>query len=210
MPLESAAAVILLEARLSPRAPTLSPDAVEASLAALRAGLESPVPGRLWQPASDSGLSGRLILEDAAQAFPLVQRLRTELRADPAGPRFLLVAGFGRGEEIEASRLAANAFRSLGRKRGHLTCALTGNHDANVILNAFCRTLDVLQVGWTQAQWQAVHRRDGGATLQEIGRELGIAYQNVSKRLLAAKYTLLREVLDAAGLVFARADFGSR
>ena len=111
---------------------------------------------------------------------------------------------------MEASRLAANAFRSLGRKRNTFTCALTGNHDANVILNAFCRTLDMLQGGWTHAQWQAVHRRDRGATLQEIGRELGIAYQNVSKKLLAAKYTLLREVLEAAGLVFASAEPGSR
>ncbi len=210
MSLESAAAVILLEARLSPRHQSSAPESGEALLAGVRAGLETPAPGRLWQPASDSGLSGRMILDDAAQAFPLVHRLRTELRADPGGPPFLLAAGFGRGEEIEASRLAANAFRSLGRKRNHLTCALTVQHDANVILNAFCRTLDALQSGWTQAQWQAVHRRDRGATLQQIGGELGIAYQNVSKRLLAAKYTLLREVLEAAGLVFARAQAGSR
>lgn len=210
MSLESAAAVILLEARLSPRHQSLPAESGEARLAEVRARLGTPAPGRLWQPASDSGLSGRMILDDAAAAFSLVHHLRTELRADPSHAPVLLVAGLGRGEEIEASRLAANAFRSLGRKRNYLTCALTGNHDANVILNAFCRTLDMLQSGWTQAQWQAVHRRDRGATLQQIGRELGIAYQNVSKRLLAAKYTLLREVLEAAGLVFASAEPGSR
>jgi hypothetical protein len=58
--------------------------------------------------------------------------------------------------------------------------------------------------GWTDAQWQAVHRRDRDRTLEQIGEELGIAYQNVSKRLIAARYSLYREVLGAAALVFSR------
>ena len=41
--------------------------------------------------------------------------------------------------------------------------------------------------------------------MQEIGGELGIAYQNVSKRLIAARYGLYRDVLGAASIVFTRA-----
>jgi hypothetical protein len=116
-----------------------------------------------------------------------------------------VVAGLGRGDEVEGARLAADAFRSLGRKGRTLTRALTANPDSNAVLGALCRTLDSLLVGWTDAQWQAIHRRDRGRTLQEIGEELGIAYQNVSKRLIAARYSLYRDVLEAAGLVFQRA-----
>jgi hypothetical protein len=116
-----------------------------------------------------------------------------------------VAAGLGRGDAVDGARLAAEAFRGLG-KRGRLrTRALTRDADANTVLGALCRTLDTLHVGWTRAQWQAVHRRDSGRTLQEIGGELGIAYQNVSKRLIAAQYSLYREVLAAASLVFANA-----
>ena len=205
MPYESTGAVTLLEARLSPRSREPHPEPMESFLTGARALLEAPHPGREWSPAGGGGFSGRLVLADAAEAFPFVHRLRTELRADPAGPPLQLVAGLGRGEEMEASRLAGEAFRTLVRKRRWLTQALTTDPDSNLILGAFCRTLDSLVDGWTDAQWQAVHRRDRGQTLQRIGEDLGIAYQNVSKRLIAARYALLEEVLAAASLAFAKA-----
>jgi hypothetical protein len=114
-------------------------------------------------------------------------------------------AGLGLGDEIDGGRLAREAFRALGRRGRILTRAATPNPDANVVLAALCRTIDALHAGWTRAQWQAIQRRDGGRTLQEIGTELGIAYQNVSKRLIAAQYSLYQEVLGAAGLVFTHA-----
>jgi hypothetical protein len=73
------------------------------------------------------------------------------------------------------------------------------------VLSAFCRALDALERGWTGAQWEAIYRRDRNVTLQQIGDELGIAYQNVSKRLIAANYPLHKELLDAASLVFSQA-----
>ena len=203
MALESTRAVLLLEVRSRPSDPE---DAVERSLSRARAVLEAPTNGREWTPAAGSGVSGTLALEDAAEVFPVLHRLRTELRAEPDWPRVDVVAGLGRGDAVEGGRLAAEAFRNLGKRGRFRTRALTRDADANTVLGALCRTLDSLHVGWTRAQWQAVHRRDGGRTLQEIGGELGIAYQNVSKRLIAAQYSLYRDVLDAASLVFSRAS----
>ncbi|MCA9752271.1 MAG: hypothetical protein KC591_08785 [Gemmatimonadetes bacterium] len=116
-----------------------------------------------------------------------------------------LAVGFGIGDELVAARLAGEAFRGLGRKGRFLTRALTPDPDSNVVLGALTRTLDTLLKGWTDAQWEAISHRDRGRTLQQIGSELGIAYQNVSKRLIAARYGLYREVLEAASLVFVRA-----
>ena len=204
MSLDSCRAVLLLEVRASH--PTGSGgDAVQSLLAETRLQLEAPASGRQWTQSSGSALSGRVALADASEAFAIVHRLRTDLRSDPSRPRAKLIVGLARGDELEASRLAGDAFRSLGRKKGRYTRALTADPETNAVLDAFCHTLDALHSGWTDAQWQAIHRRDGGRTLQEIGEELDIAYQNVSKRLIAARYSLYQDVLAAAGLVFTRA-----
>lgn len=202
MPLETVGAVVLIEVR--PRSPEpTSAGALDAVLAQARLLLEAPVPGRTWSSAGGPGVSGSMSFADPGQAFALLHELRTELRASPTRPPVHVAAGLGRGDEMEAARLAGEAFRSLGRRRRVLTRALTFDPDTNVVLGALCRTIDSLVVDWTKAQWQAIHRRDRGRTLQQIGEELGIAYQNVSKRLIAARYSLYREVLEAARLVFA-------
>jgi hypothetical protein len=202
MPLDTPGAVLLLEARVNARTRVNAPAAIDGRLAEVRLLLESSVGSAEWSPAGGPGVSGTLTLADPAEAFPLLHRLRTELRADPEQPPIALACGMGRGDEVEGGKLAAQAFTSLSRKRDGFTRALTADEDTNVVLGALCRTLDSLHGGWTRAQWQAVHRRDGGRTLQEIGQELGIAYQNVSKRLIAARYSLYRDVLAAASLVF--------
>lgn len=205
MPLDATGAVLLLEVRPVGRPADADSDAVEGVMSDARLLLEAPGEGRVWSRAGGPGVSGSLTLEDPAEAFASLHRLRTEIRADPSRPPVHVVAGIGRGDAMEASRLAGDAYRSLGRKRRTLTRALTADEDSNVVLGALCRTMDSLLGGWTHAQWQAIHRRDRGRTLQEIGEELGIAYQNVSKRLIAARYSLYRDVLEAAGLVFRNA-----
>jgi hypothetical protein len=205
MPLETAGAVLLVEVRVAPRTRLADPGAIDERLAEARVLLENAAENGEWTRASGPGVSGTLVLADPAEAFPLLHRVRTELRSDPGRPAVAVASGIGRGDEMEASRLAGQAFRSLARKRDLFTRALTSDPDTNTVLGALCRTLDSLHSGWTRAQWQAVHRRDRGRTLQEIGQELGIAYQNVSKRLIAARYSLYGEVLDAASLVFSKA-----
>ena len=180
--------------------------AVLEALSSARLQLEMPDPSRSWTPASAAGVSGQLVFANAADAFPFLHRLRTELCGDPAKPRVRVAVGLGLGNEIDGTRLAREAFRALGRRGRILTRALTPDSNANIVLGALCRTIDSLHGHWTRAQWQAVQRRDGGRTLQEIGQELGIAYQNVSKRLIAARYSLYQDVLAAASLVFSHAS----
>jgi hypothetical protein len=196
----SQGAVVLLEVRVD-GADRDEAAALEA-LGRARMLLEAPDGGRTWSPTAAPGVTGSLSLKNAADAFAVLHRIRTELCADPTKPRVRIAAGIGLGDEVEGTRLAREAFKSLGRRGRHFTRALTPDTQANIVLAALCRTLDSLHGGWTRAQWQAIQRRDGGRTLQEIGRELGIAYQNVSKRLIAARYSLYREVLEATALVF--------
>lgn len=200
---EARGAVMLLEVRVDGAG--RDEDSVREATARAKLLLEAPDPARAWTPAVSAGVSGKLRFMHAADALPFLHRFRTELCADPAKPRVKVGAGLGLGDEIEGGRMALEAFRGLGRRGRVLTRALTPEPDANIVLAALCRTVDALHTGWTRAQWQAIHRRDGGKTLQEIGNDLGIAYQNVSKRLIAAQYSLYQEVLAAAGLVFSKA-----
>jgi hypothetical protein len=202
MPLASNGAVLLLEIRPDPRVRTVVPIDVDARLAEARVLLEAVEPGRSWTAAGGPAFAGRMVFDDAAQAFPFVYGLRTTMRADPSKPPLVVLAGLGRGEENAADRLAAEAFRAHSKRRNSWTAALTGQPRGSRVLSALCRTIDTIERGWTDAQWEAIFRRDRNVTLQQIGDDLGIAYQNVSKRLIAAKYALHREILDAASLVF--------
>jgi hypothetical protein len=204
MPLESPGAVLRLEARPALGARQANTDMVDARLREAKRLLETSAPAVEWLPDAEPGARGRVRLPNAADAFPLLHSLRTMLRADPGPVPLDLVAGIGAGDETEGLARAGDALQRLGRRRSDLTRAVTGDADADVVLAALCRTMDAMICGWTDAQWQAVHRRDRDRTLEQIGEELGIAYQNVSKRLIAARYSLYREVLGAAALVFSR------
>jgi hypothetical protein len=201
---EPRGAVMLIEVRVDGAG--RDEGAVLEALSQARLLLEAPGPIQAWSPAAAPGVSGSLVFANAVDAFPFLHRFRTELCADPSKPRVRVGAGLGLGNEIDGSRLAREAFRALGRRGRIFTRALTPEPNANVVLGALCRTIDALHGNWTRAQWQAVQRRDGGRTLQEIGEELGIAYQNVSKRLIAARYSLYQDVLGAASLVFSHAS----
>jgi hypothetical protein len=202
MSLTNAGAVLLLEVRPDARARGIDAQQLEARLAEVRLLLESPQPGLTWTFAGGIAFGGRLTVENCASALPFVYRLRTELRKDPAKPPLVVLAGLGRGEELVADRLASEAFRCLSKRKHAWTCAMTPEENECRVLSAFCRALDTFERGWTDAQWEAIYRRDQDITLQEIGDELGIAYQNVSKRLIAANYSLHKELLEAACLVF--------
>jgi hypothetical protein len=201
---EAVGAVLFLEVRPGSRSATQDPRVLDDGFARARMLVEAQPGGKVWPRTNGPGVAGSFRIDRSENAFLALHRLRTELRADPSAPALHVAGGLGRGEEMEASRLAAEAFRGLGRRERRLTRALTGDQDSDRVLGALCSTIDSLVTGWTDAQWQAIHRRDRGRTLQEIGEELGIAYQNVSKRLIAARYTLYSEVVEAAALVFSR------
>lgn len=203
MALANAGAVLFLEIRADPRARSFSTSEIDARLDEARALLESAEPGRsTWTPAGGGTLAGRMGLDDSEAAFPFVVRMRTILRESPKKAPLVVLAGLGHGEDSQADRLAGEAFRALGARRHAWTSAMTPSEGANRVLAVLCRAIDALERGWTASQWEAIVRRDRGVTLQSIGDELGIAYQNVSKRLIAAQYSLHGELLDAANFVF--------
>jgi len=47
---------------------------------------------------------------------------------------------------------------------------------------------DLLEEQWTRAQWEAIRWRLILPTYEEIAGKLGVAYQNVQKRLKAANW----------------------
>jgi hypothetical protein len=209
MSLQSPGAVLLLEARPALGARRGS-EAIESRLREAKRLLDANVPAVEWSADAEARVRGRVLLADAARAFPMVHDLRTMLRADPGHVPIDVLVGIGAGNEKDGLTRATRAMGAVLKKRGDLTRAVTDGAEADVVLVALCRAMDALISGWTDAQWQAIHRRDRGRTLEQIGQELGIAYQNVSKRLIAARYSLYRDVLGAAGLVFSGAPDPAR
>ena len=55
---------------------------------------------------------------------------------------------------------------------------------------------DALWSRWTQAQWEAVAGRLESKGIQEIARDSGIRFQNVSKRLIAASWNEVHQAMN--------------
>jgi hypothetical protein len=97
---------------------------------------------------------------------------------------------------------ARRALESLGasRREWRRTAICSGDwyrDDAHAAVLGLC---DRFQQRWTRQQWEAVHHTIGGAKTEEVGRRLGIARQNVTKRLRAAGWP----AFDAAMTFLAR------
>src|SRR5262245_29805758 len=120
-------AVMLLEVRVDGAGRDEA--VIQQALGEARLLLEVPDPGRTWIPST--AVSGRLNLRNAADAFPYLHRLRTELCADPAKPRVRVAAALGLGDEIEGSNLARESHKALGRRGRHYTRATTPDPLAN-------------------------------------------------------------------------------
>jgi SatD family protein len=79
------------------------------------------------------------------------------------------------------------------------TKLLTGRKEADSAADAVLCLADYLFEAWTLPQWEAVRWTILGHTRQEIAKKLGIAHQNVTKRLLAAGWPHLEEPLRFVG-----------
>ncbi len=55
---------------------------------------------------------------------------------------------------------------------------------------------DLLEEKWTRAQWEAIRWRLMLPTYEEIAKKLGVAYQNVQKRLKAANWDEFSQGVD--------------
>ena len=66
--------------------------------------------------------------------------------------------------------------------------APSGDRALDETLDLILMYQDLLEEKWTRAQWEAVRWRLMLSTYEEIAGKLGVAYQNVQKRLKAANW----------------------
>ncbi|MEI9478187.1 MAG: SatD family protein [Deltaproteobacteria bacterium] len=100
------------------------------------------------------------------------------------------------GKAFHQSRQGIEQFqdpRWRGRRR---TKIITGDASLNGTLEIVLMYQDFLEERWTRAQWEAVRWRFKLPTYEEIARKIGIAYQNVQKRLKAAKWDEFSQGLE--------------
>ncbi len=92
------------------------------------------------------------------------------------------------GKAFHRSRLGINFFRDQKYKGKRRTKILTGESTLDETLDMVLMYQDLLEEKWTRAQWEAIRWRLMLPTYEEIANKLGVAYQNVQKRLKAANW----------------------
>jgi hypothetical protein len=80
--------------------------------------------------------------------------------------------------------------------RPRMTMLLTGDSDRDAWFDLILRYQDLIENRWTPAQLEAVRWRQQLSTYEAIGQKIGIAKQNVQKRLRAACWDEFRRGID--------------
>jgi len=93
-----------------------------------------------------------------------------------------------RMQEGPAFYLSRQGMDILKKSKSRRTMLLTQSKKDNEFIDLILGYQDMLLLSWTLAQWQAIRLRDLDFNLKEIGKKLGVAYQNVQKRLKAANW----------------------
>ncbi|MDD5556860.1 MAG: SatD family protein [bacterium] len=93
-----------------------------------------------------------------------------------------------RMQEGIAFYLSRRGIDALKESRFRRTKLLTQSEDIDEVADLILSYQDMILSSWTPAQWQAILMRDQGLILKHIGRGLGVAYQNIQKRLKAANW----------------------
>jgi len=92
------------------------------------------------------------------------------------------------GNAFHRSRAGINFFRDQKFKGKRRTKIVTGDTTLDETLDIILMYQDLLEEKWTRAQWEAIRWRLMLPTYEEIANKLGVAYQNVQKRLKAANW----------------------
>lgn len=93
-----------------------------------------------------------------------------------------------RMQEGAAFYLSRQGIDMLKESKARRTKLLTQAENTNELIDLILGYQDMILCSWTKAQWQAIQMRDCGSRLKHIGKKLGVAYQNVQKRLKAANW----------------------
>jgi hypothetical protein len=105
------------------------------------------------------------------------------------------------GKAFHRSRAGINFFRDQKSKGKRRTKIVTGDTILDETLDAILMYQDLLEEKWTRAQWEAIRWRLMLPTYEEIANKLGVAYQNVQKRLKAANWDEFSQGIEFVGRV---------
>lgn len=108
------------------------------------------------------------------------------------------------GKAFHRSRGGINFFRDQKFKGKRRTKIITGDTTLNETLDAILMYQDLLEEKWTRAQWEAIRWRLILPTYEEIANKLGVAYQNVQKRLKAANWDEFSQGVEFVEKVLAK------
>ena len=100
------------------------------------------------------------------------------------------------GKAFHRSRAGINFFRDQKFKGKRRTKIITGDIHLDETLDMILMYQDLLEEKWTRAQWEAIRWRLMLPTYEEIAKKLGVAYQNVQKRLKAANWDEFSQGVD--------------
>lgn len=92
------------------------------------------------------------------------------------------------GKAFHRSRLGMDLLKNSKTKGKRRTAIVTGDAALDETLEMILTYQDLLENGWTRPQWEAIRWRLMLPTYEEIAAKLGVAYQNVQKRLKAANW----------------------
>ncbi|MFB3886995.1 MAG: SatD family protein [Thermodesulfobacteriota bacterium] len=107
------------------------------------------------------------------------------------------------GQAFHRSRNGINFFRDRKYRGKRRTKIVTGDANLDETLDIVLMYQDLLEEKWTQAQWEAIRWRLVLSTYEEIANKLGVAYQNVQKRLKAANWDEFGQGMDFVEKVLA-------
>jgi hypothetical protein len=100
------------------------------------------------------------------------------------------------GRAFHRSREGLHSFRNQKFRGRRRTKIVTGDKTLDEILDHLLMYQDLLEEKWTRAQWEAIRWRLMLPTYEEIAGKLGVAYQNVQKRLKAAGWEEFSKGMD--------------
>lgn len=100
------------------------------------------------------------------------------------------------GRAFHRSRDGLNFFRSQKFRGRSRTKIVTGDKGLDETLDLILMYQDLLEEKWTRPQWEAIRWRLMLPTYEEIAGKLGIAYQNVQKRLKAGNWEEFSKGMD--------------
>ena len=153
----------------------------------------------------------QLVLNDVNEAYPFVVFMRTLLANSALRPTPRFRASIGIGElavshgdtsyamDGSAFHYARDGLDALGKShtgRMRLSALRTGDAKMDDLSDLLLMYQDLFESRWTPAQCEAIRWRFEALTYEKIGEKLGVALQNIQKRLHAAYWDEFSRGMD--------------